>query len=107
MTISETLFNQYGSYVLSGLLITNYQPRLNALNSEDGEFGWGEKSGYIYQKEYIEFFLNTQYLTKLKANLENAKYVSYNITNRDGTLKLTNWHQQIPITVAWGLFPSK
>lgn len=102
--ISETMYAKYGCFISKGVLIINYQPSLNGGKSEEG---WGEPNGYIYQKEYLEFFLNNQHLPRLLASLAEAKCVSYAISNRDESVLHSNWPKQIPITLSWGLFPSK
>ena len=101
------MFTNYGQYILQGMLVINYLPRLNSLRSEDACFGWGESNGYIYQKEYLEFFLHPSYYDKLLTLLENYKGISYYLTDLDNTRASTNWPAKIPIIVTWGLFPSK
>ena len=103
----ESAFMHYGQYIMAGILITNYLPRFNAINSEDKRYGWGEPNGYLYQKEYLEFFIDARYLERLKSILAGTKCVSYHVTNRDGSVRHTNWPLHHPITLCWGLFPSK
>ncbi len=87
-----------------GYLTINSQPKFNGLPSEH-KFGWGGPNGYLYQKEYLEFFTTED---KFK-NILNSKdfdkkyqYCAVNINNniytncKDSTIALT-----------WGIFPQK
>ena len=50
-SINEDLFNLNKN----GYLTINSQPRVNGIPS-DSKNGWGGPNGFLYQKEYIEFF---------------------------------------------------
>lgn len=103
-------FHHYGQYITSGILITNYLPRLSGVSSEDRRFGWGEKGGLIYQKEYLEFFLDSRHLDRLKEILKktaNNTDFSYMVSNRSGSVQLSNWSPHAVNTLTWGSFPSK
>lgn len=108
---AETAFLHYGQYITNGLLITNYLPRFSGIPSEDERYGWGEKGGQIYQKEYLEFFLEPRHLERLteilqKRNADNA--VSYTVSNGSGSMQLSNWSPHASFnTLSWGLFASK
>jgi methylenetetrahydrofolate reductase (NADPH) len=39
-----------------GLLTINSQPAANGLASDDPQVGWGPPGGFVYQKQYLEFF---------------------------------------------------
>jgi len=41
-----------------GFLTINSQPRVNGAPSNDHVHGWGGDSGYVFQKAYVEFFVN-------------------------------------------------
>lgn len=105
----KAAFQHYGQYITGGgLLITNYLPRLNGLCSEDRRLGWGEKGGKIYQKEYLEFFLAPHHLGRLTAVLQataNNHDISYMVSNRSGSVQLSNWSPHTVNTLSWGSFP--
>jgi methylenetetrahydrofolate reductase (NADPH) len=47
----------------NNLLFTiNSQPKVNGVSSTDSKYGWGPKSGYVYQKAYYEFFIPKELL---------------------------------------------
>lgn len=108
---AEAAFQHYGQYITGGgLLITNYLPRLNGLCSEDRRLGWGEKGGKIYQKEYLEFFLAPHHLGRLTAVIQataNNHDISYIVSNRSGSVQLSNWSPHTVNTLSWGSFPGK
>lgn len=91
---------------MSGILITNYLPRFNGISSNDRRHGWGEEKGTLYQKEYIEFFIDPCYLERLQSILQESSSLNYLISNQSGTIQMTNWPQH-PLTISWGKFPSK
>ena len=91
---------------MSGILITNYLPKFNGISSNDSRHGWGGPNGSLYQKEYLEFFIDPTHLDRLKSIVQSSSNVSYHISNRKGTVKLTNWPQH-PVTLCWAKFPSK
>jgi hypothetical protein len=48
-----------------GFLTINSQPAVDGAKSEDKAFGWGPANGYVYQKAYLEFFVNPTLLSLL------------------------------------------
>lgn len=86
-----------------GFLTINSQPKLNGIPS-NSKYGWGGSNGYIYQKEYLEFFCNKEDFIGLSKKIYDDKYC-YCAVDNEGNL-LTNC-QNKTITVTWGVFPQK
>jgi len=65
----------------------NSQPPVNGAKSTDPIHGWGPKKGYVYQKCYIEFFINPEKLKLLIELLDTEEYVDtivYQAVNLQG-----------------------
>lgn len=97
--IQEKLIN----IIKKGYLTINSQPKMNGLPS-DNKLGWGGKGGYIYQKEYLEFFTSPKNLEKLLTKLDSKKF-QFCAVNLNGDIK-TNCNNKT-IVVTWGIFPDK
>lgn len=89
-----------------GFLTINSQPAVNGARSDDPMFGWGPSNGYVYQKAYLEFFVNAKLLEFLLSEIETDNMISYYIINKQGDLR-TNSLSEGPNAVTWGIFPGK
>jgi methylenetetrahydrofolate reductase (NADPH) len=89
-----------------GFLTINSQPAVNGLRSDDKIFGWGPSNGYVYQKAYLEFFVNPLLLSVLLEQLEKDPNITYYVINKRGDLR-TNTRSDGPNAVTWGVFPGK
>ncbi|TFK29728.1 methylenetetrahydrofolate reductase [Coprinopsis marcescibilis] len=89
-----------------GFLTINSQPAVNGARSDDKTFGWGPSNGYVYQKAYLEFFVDPELLTLLLKHIERDSNITYYVTNKRGDLR-TNTHSEGPNAVTWGVFPGK
>lgn len=87
-----------------GVLTINSQPNVCAAPSSDPQFGWGNSNGYVFQKAYLEFFVNEKFAMALKEVLEDYSNVNYHIINANGQ-QITNCHESQPLAVTWGVFP--
>lgn len=67
-----------------GILTINSQPAVNGKPSNDKIFGWGPNDGYVYQKMYIEFFIEKNKLNKLMKIMKNYKSINFHAVNNDG-----------------------
>ncbi|KAE9390147.1 hypothetical protein BT96DRAFT_1002529 [Gymnopus androsaceus JB14] len=65
---------------------------------------WGPRNGYVYQKAYLEFFVNPALLTLLLSHIERDSNITYYVINKRGDLR-TNTHSDGPNAVTWGVFP--
>ncbi|KAH7890793.1 methylenetetrahydrofolate reductase-domain-containing protein [Phlebopus sp. FC_14] len=89
-----------------GFLTINSQPAVNGARSDDPTFGWGPSNGYVYQKAYLEFFVNAELLELLISQIELDSNITYYVINKHGDLR-TNTHSDGPNAVTWGVFPGK
>ncbi|KAF8637613.1 hypothetical protein AX17_002682 [Amanita inopinata Kibby_2008] len=89
-----------------GFLTINSQPAVNGARSDDKIFGWGPSNGYIYQKAYLEFFVNPTLLSLLLEQLDKDSNITYYVINKRGDLR-TNTRSDGPNAVTWGVFPGK
>lgn len=98
----------------AGFVTINSQPPLNAVKSNDKVFGWGPKNGYVFQKQYLEFFchksLINQFLEKVEnfnqQNNDNSRVLTYYIVDKEGEL-ITNTNGSDINAVTWGVFPGE
>ncbi|KAJ3721120.1 methylenetetrahydrofolate reductase-domain-containing protein [Lentinula raphanica] len=89
-----------------GFLTINSQPAVDGARSNDKLFGWGPSNGYVYQKAYLEFFVQPSLLTLLLSHIERDSNITYYVINKRGDLR-TNTHSEGPNAVTWGVFPGK
>ncbi|KGQ87919.1 methylenetetrahydrofolate reductase [Candida albicans P60002] len=101
--------NQHGFFTM------NSQPALNAVKSSEKVFGWGPKNGYVYQKQYLEFFCHKDVVSKLLDHVEefnvkgaesSSAFISYYAVDKDGNLS-TNCKDDDINAVTWGVFPGE
>eukprot|EP00835_Amoeboradix_gromovi_P005848 NODE_598_length_6262_cov_0.141652.p1 type:complete len:591 gc:universal NODE_598_length_6262_cov_0.141652:3280-5052(+) len=91
---------------LNGFLTINSQPSVNGVRSDSKVHGWGPKNGYVYQRSYVEFFVDQLKLKSLIPQLEQDEQITYYCIDSNGLLK-TNHEYDEPIALTWGLFPGK
>lgn len=96
----------------NGIFTLNSQPALSAVKSNHEVFGWGPKNGFVYQKQYLEFFIHKDLVHTLLNRVEahNAKdahsVITYYAVDKLGRL-LTNAHDDDINAVTWGVFPGE
>ncbi|RCK57983.1 Methylenetetrahydrofolate reductase 2 [Candida viswanathii] len=99
----------------NSLITLNSQPSLNSVRSSDKVFGWGPKNGYVYQKQYLEFFCHKDVVAKLLDHIEKYNHqqgdstsavISYYAVNKDGNL-ISNCQDDDINAVTWGVFPGE
>lgn len=89
-----------------GLLSINSQPAINGVASTHPVHGWGPKSGYVYQKAYLELFVFPSMLETVMDRLNANPNLTYYAVNKEGTLR-TNTKDEGPNAVTWGIFPNR
>lgn len=98
-----------------GFLTMNSQPALNAVKSSEKVYGWGPKNGYVYQKQYLEFFCPKDLLPKLLHTIDSynksegdasSSIISYYAVDKNGNLS-TNCKDDDINAVTWGVFPGE
>lgn len=90
----------------SGYWTVGSQPAVNGVPSEDAVYGWGPKGGFVYQKAFIEFFVEDTQVPALLKKLQADPCVTYFATNRKGDFK-SNMDDEAQNAVTWGVFPGK
>jgi methylenetetrahydrofolate reductase (NADPH) len=103
---TSVIANQLAKMNEYGFLTINSQPAVNGARSDDKVFGWGPSNGYVYQKAYLEFFVNPTLLELLLTHIERDNDITYYVINKRGDLR-TNTHSDGPNAVTWGVFPGK
>ncbi|GAB5585370.1 methylenetetrahydrofolate reductase 1 [Umbelopsis nana] len=91
----------------AGLWTISSQPSVNGATSDDPVFGWGPRGGYVYQKEFIEFFVTSEKLPELLRKLTQDPYITYYAANRKGECKTNVVDRESQNAVTWGVFPGK
>lgn len=84
------------------------QPAINGAPSTDEVVGWGPRGGYVYQKCFVEFFVEQKDVERIakKVEIEGAGWISYFAGNAKGEL-LTNVPDGGRNAVTWGVFPGQ
>eukprot|EP00357_Protocruzia_adherens_P033016 CAMPEP_0114993432 /NCGR_PEP_ID=MMETSP0216-20121206/12526_1 /TAXON_ID=223996 /ORGANISM="Protocruzia adherens, Strain Boccale" /LENGTH=592 /DNA_ID=CAMNT_0002357073 /DNA_START=250 /DNA_END=2028 /DNA_ORIENTATION=- len=85
----------------------NSQPRINGVNSNDSQFGWGPKNGYVYQKEYIEVFMEPSLTEKLVEFARKSEQISVIAITADDKELTTLDDEETVTAVTWGIFPNR
>jgi methylenetetrahydrofolate reductase (NADPH) len=92
-----------------GFLTINSQPSVNAARSDHPCVGWGPLGGYVYQKQYLEFFCSLEHARIVFATFERYPSLSYMGVNAKGEWIKTSGSStdgSSGVTaVTWGVFP--
>lgn len=93
-----------------GLLTINSQPRVNCASASDPKVGWGprnlKKGGYVYQREYVEFFCSEESINTIIQTLNKYSTVSYIAVNKQNNF-ISNVSEGNVIAMTWGVFPNR
>jgi len=86
----------------------NSQPAVNGKQSSDPEVGWGPTDGYVYQRMYIEFFIDKERLQKLIPIVNLYSTITYQAINKSGNvISSKNDIQPTVCALTWGVFPNR
>ena len=89
-----------------GLLTINSQPSVNAARSDHSCVGWGPLGGYVYQKQYLEFFCSPEHARIVFSTFDRHPSLSYMAINAKGTWVRNTCVGENDVTaVTWGVFP--
>ena len=89
-------------------LTINSQPFVNGVKSSDPIYGWGPSdNGYIYQKMYIEFFIQKEQLDKLIPKISGNETILYQAINCKGESFDNLNKQNVVCALTWGVFPNR
>ncbi|KAI0664750.1 methylenetetrahydrofolate reduct [Cubamyces menziesii] len=84
------------------------QPAVNGVPSTDEVVGWGPKGGYVYQKCFVEFFVEEQDVERIvkKVKEEGNGWINYFAGSVKGEVR-TNVPEGGRNAVTWGVFPGQ
>ena len=72
----------------AGFLTINSQPAVDGIESSNQTFGWGGKSGFVYQKAYCECFCSPENMKKLVEMVkENQSMNLYAVNDMSETVQ--------------------
>jgi len=91
----------------NGLWTINSQPRVNGAPSSDHTFGWGGPGGFVYQKAYVEFFVNPQTVDALFEAAKNHPSLTIYAVTRNAKEVRCNERRPRTNAVTWGVFPNR
>lgn len=109
---TEIIIEQLIEINQKGFFTMNSQPSLNAIKSNDKTYGWGPKNGYVYQKQYLEFFVHKDTLVPLLEKIDSfnketdSSTITYYSVDNEGNLE-TNTKDNDINAVTWGVFPGE
>jgi methylenetetrahydrofolate reductase (NADPH) len=83
----------------------NSQPAVNGKPSTDPDVGWGPNNGYVYQKMYIEFFIEKSKLDKIVEKMQKYPMITYQAINKNGDI-IQDSTGQVVCALTWGVFPN-
>lgn len=91
----------------AGFLTINSQPAVNAIRSDDPQFGWGGPGGRVYQKAYVEFFVSPEDIA-IVIQIAN-KYPSLSLFAVDhANVSIGDSSESKSVTaLTWGVFPNR
>jgi methylenetetrahydrofolate reductase (NADPH) len=91
----------------NGFMTINSQPAVNGKPSDDEVFGWGGAGGYVYQKEYCEFFCSPSHFQSLLDAFQQHPSMNLFAVDASGT----QIHKTSPgsgvTALTWGVFPNR
>ncbi|KAH8099536.1 methylenetetrahydrofolate reduct [Cristinia sonorae] len=84
------------------------QPAVDGAPSTDEVVGWGPKGGYVYQKCFVEFFVEEEDVGRIERRVRErgGGWVDYFAANLKGDCK-TNVPDGGRDAVTWGVFPGQ
>ncbi|AET37629.1 methylenetetrahydrofolate reductase (NAD(P)H) MET12 Ecym_1400 [Eremothecium cymbalariae DBVPG len=90
-----------------GYLTLSSQPSTNSSSSSDKIFGWGPADGVVYQKAFVELFVQKHaWENDLKPRIETSSgSFSYYLGDSSGHFD-SNMEPQSANVVTWGVFPN-
>lgn len=89
----------------AGFLSVNSQPAVNGAASDSRPHGWGPTGGYVYQKGYLEFFVDAARFDAIAAAAKARPSLTYFAVDARGNLRTNSKAPERPNAVTWGVFP--
>ncbi|KAI0929219.1 hypothetical protein AcW1_006218 [Taiwanofungus camphoratus] len=105
---SLMIFQHLERLTRKGWWTVGSQPAINGASSTDEVVGWGPRGGYVYQKCFVEFFVEKADLEKIerKVKEQGQGWVDYFAGNVQGECR-TNVPEGGRNAVTWGVFPGQ
>ncbi|KAH7906157.1 methylenetetrahydrofolate reductase-domain-containing protein [Hygrophoropsis aurantiaca] len=105
---SQTILPHLEDLTKRGWWTVCSQPAVDGAASTDEVFGWGPRGGYVFQKGFVEFFVeeNTVRNIEKKIEEEGNGYVHYFAANHQGECR-SNVPEDGRNAVTWGMFPGQ
>lgn len=84
------------------------QPAVDGCDSSDHTYGFGPPGGYIFQKAFVELFVNDQDKQAIVQAIQNSRAPVTYFASQDGTSSVESNSQGMGLnTVTWGVFPGR
>ncbi|KAI0070689.1 MTHFR-domain-containing protein [Panus rudis PR-1116 ss-1] len=105
---SMMIFSHLERLTKNGWWTVGSQPAVNGAPSEDKVVGWGPKGGYVYQKCFVEFFVEKEDVERIEKKVleKGGGWVDYFAGNLSGICR-TNVPEGGRNAVTWGVFPGQ
>ncbi|TCD70916.1 hypothetical protein EIP91_000822 [Steccherinum ochraceum] len=105
---SMMIFRHLERLTQKGWWTVGSQPAVNGAPSTDEVVGWGPKGGYVYQKCFVEFFVEEEDVDKIEKKVaeKGLGWVDYFAANFNGDCR-TNVPDGGRNAVTWGVFPGQ
>ncbi|TFK30211.1 methylenetetrahydrofolate reduct [Coprinopsis marcescibilis] len=84
------------------------QPAVDGASSSNDVFGWGPRSGYVFQKGFVEFFCDVGDVEAIQKRIDEkgGGWVYYFMANNKGESR-SNVPDEGRNAVTWGVFPGQ
>jgi len=102
---TATIREELAAVIRKGWWTVASQPAINCVPSEDAIFGWGPKSGFVFQKAFVEFFIPKEDWARLKPLFEENGEMDFFACNAEGDFEASDPEGVNPVT--WGAFTGK
>jgi len=102
---TATIREELAALIRKGWWTVASQPAINCVPSEDRIFGWGPKSGFVFQKAFVEFFIPKEDWARLRPVLEENQEMEFFACNSEGDFEASDPEGVNPVT--WGAFTGK
>ncbi|KAF4576332.1 hypothetical protein EYR36_001068 [Pleurotus pulmonarius] len=105
---SQMIISQLERLNERGWWTVGSQPAVDGIDSGDPIIGWGPRSGYVFQKGFVEFFCETKDVDGLEKRLDTRGkgWVHLIASNFKGEVR-TNIPEGARNAVTWGVFPGQ
>ncbi|KAH9484119.1 Methylenetetrahydrofolate reductase 2 [Psilocybe cubensis] len=105
---SQMIFSHLENLTKRGWWTVGSQPAVDGTDSSDDVVGWGPRSGYVFQKCFVEFFCGLKEVEEIVKKIEEKGngWVHYFAGDYKGEFR-TNVPANGRNAVTWGVFPGQ